>query len=353
MNNKIKAIKNQLVALNLQGMIVSDPLNIYYLTGLEAEGTLLITPKENAFLTDSRYIEAVNSLLTLEQEIVAYDIKNLNKYDYSSFFGDCENVGFEEKYVTYEMYKTFLQTYQINLVETEGLIEIHRNVKEEEEIENIKKACQITDKCFEYIIDFIKPGMTEKQIAYEIEKYMREHGADGLAFDSVVAAGKNSSMPHAIPTDNKIRENDIIQFDFGCKVNGYCSDFSRVLFLGRMTEKQEKIYEFVLKMYDKIVAKLTDGLDIKEILKECEQDYKENNYELMHSFGHGLGLYIHEEPSLSVKNCPKMKKNMVITIEPGVYLAGEFGIRLENTILITKNGCNSLTKSSMRNIRKV
>lgn len=352
MNNKIKAIKNQLVALSLQGMIVSDPLNIYYLTGLEAEGTLLITPKENAFLTDSRYIEAVNSLLTLEQEIVAYDIKNLNKYDYGSFFADCENVGFEERYVTYEMYKTFLQTYQINLVETEGLIEIHRNVKENEEIDNIEKACQITDRCFEYIIDFIKPGMTEKEIAYEIEKYMRENGADGLAFDSVVAAGKNSSMPHAIPTDNKIKENDIIQFDFGCKVNGYCSDFSRVLFLGRMTEKQEKVYDFVLKMYDKITSKLTDGLDIKEILKECEQDYKENDYELMHSFGHGLGLFVHEEPTLSVKKCQKLKRNMVITIEPGVYLPGEFGIRLENTILITKNGCNSLTKSSMRNIRK-
>ena len=352
MNSKIKAIKNQLVALGLQGMIVSDPLNIYYLTGLEAEGTLLITPKENAFLTDSRYIEAVNSLLTLEQEIVAYDIKNLNKYDYGSFFADCENVGFEEKYVTYEMYKSYLQTYQINLIETEGLIELHRIVKEEDEIENIKKACQITDRCFEYIIDYIKPGMTEKQIAYGIEKYMREHGADGLAFESIVAAGKNASMPHAVPTDNKVKENDIIQFDFGCKVNGYCSDFSRVLFLGRMTEKQEKVYDFVLKIYDKIVAKLTDGLDIKEILKECEQDYKDNKYELMHSFGHGLGLFVHEEPSLSVQRCQKLKNNMVITIEPGVYLPGEFGVRLENTILITKNGCNSLTKSSMRNIRK-
>lgn len=352
MNTKIKAIKNQLVALNLQGMIVSDPLNIYYLTGLKAEGTLLITPKENAFLTDSRYMEAVNSLLTLEQEIVAYDIKNLNKYDYGSFFADCENVGFEERYVTYEMYKTFLQTYQVNLVETEGLIEIHRNVKENEEIENIEKACQITDKCFEYIVDYIKPGMTEKEVAYEIEKYMRENGADGLAFDSVVAAGKNSSMPHAVPSDNKIKERDIIQFDFGCKVNGYCSDFSRVLFLGKMTDEETKIYDFVLKMYDKITNKLTDGVDIKELLKECEQDYKDNNYDLLHSFGHGLGLYIHEDPVLSFKKCQKLKRNMVITIEPGVYIPGKFGIRLENTILITKNGCHSLTKSALRNIRK-
>lgn len=352
MNTKIRAIKNQLVALNLQGMIVSNPLNIYYLTGLKAEGTLLITPKENAFLTDSRYVEAVNSFLTLDQEIVAYDVKNLNKYDYGTFFADCENVGFEEKYVTYEMYKVFLQTYQINLVETEGLIEIHRIVKEDEEIENIEKACQITDKCFEYIIDYIKPGMTEKEIAYEIEKYMKENGADGLAFDTVVAAGKNSSMPHAVPTDNKVLEKDIIQFDFGCKVNGYCSDFSRVLFLGGMTDKEQKIYDFVLKMYDKITTKLTDGFEVKELLKECEQEYKENNYDLLHSFGHGLGLYIHEDPVLSYKRGQKLKRNMVITIEPGVYIPGEFGIRLENTILITKNGCHSLTKSSLRNIRK-
>jgi Xaa-Pro aminopeptidase len=305
-----------MTACNLQGMIISNPVNIRYLTGLTAEGTLLITPKGNVFITDSRYLEAVNSFLTIDQEIIAYDIKNMNKYDYDSFFVGCENVGFEESYVTYEMYKVYLRTYQVNLVETERIIELHRMVKEEEEIDNCKKACMITDRCFEHIKEFIKPGMTEKEVAFEIEKFMRLNGAEGLAFDTIVAFGPNSSMPHAVPTDRKLREKDIVQFDFGCKVNGYCSDFSRVLFIGEITDEEKKIYDFVLKEYEYIVKNLTDGVNIKEVLKQCEQDYKDEKYELLHSFGHSVGLDIHEEPILSAKYETKIKKNMLLTVEP-------------------------------------
>ncbi len=162
MNQKIKALRNQLTSAGLKGMIISNPVNIRYLTGLTAEGTLLITPKGNVFITDSRYVEAVNSFLTIDQEIIAYDVRNLNKYDYEAFFADCENVGFEEGYVTYEMYKAYLRVYQINLVETEKIIELHRMVKEEVEIDNIKRACLITDKCFEYLKEFIKPRNDRK-----------------------------------------------------------------------------------------------------------------------------------------------------------------------------------------------
>jgi Xaa-Pro aminopeptidase len=336
-----------MIASNLQGMIVSNPINIRYLTGLTAEGTLLIAPKGNAFITDSRYLEAVNSYLTIDQEIIAYDMKNLNKYDYEGFFDGCENVGFEEGYVTYEVYKAYLRTYQVNLVETERIIELHRMVKEEYEIDSIRKACIITDRCYEHLKEYIKLGMTEKEIAFEIEKFMRINGADGLAFDTIVASGPNSSMPHAVPTDRKIEAKDIIQFDFGCKVNGYCSDFSRVLFIGEITEEEEKIYNFVFKIYDYILKNLTEGGNVKEILKKCEQDYKNENYDLLHSFGHSLGLDIHEEPILSCKYETKLKKNMVVTIEPGVYIPRKFGIRIEDTVLINKNGCNTLTKSGV------
>jgi Xaa-Pro aminopeptidase len=336
-----------MIASNLQGMIVSNPINIRYLTGLTAEGTLLIAPKGNAFITDSRYLEAVNSYLTIDQEIIAYDMKNLNKYDYEGFFYGCENVGFEEGYVTYEAYKAYLRTYQVNLVETERIIELHRMVKEEYEIDSIRKACIITDRCYEHLKEYIKPGMTEKEIAFEIEKFMRINGADGLAFDTIVASGPNSSMPHAVPTDRKIEAKDIIQFDFGCKVNGYCSDFSRVLFIGEITEEEEKIYNFVFKIYDYILKNLTEGGNVKEVLKKCEQDYKNENYDLLHSFGHSLGLDIHEEPILSCKYETKLKKNMLVTIEPGVYIPGKFGIRIEDTVLINKNGCNTLTKSGV------
>ena len=158
MNSKIKSLRNQLTAKEIDGMIISNPVNIRYLTGLTAEGTLLLTPKENIFITDSRYIDAVNSFLTIDQEIMAFDLKKLSKYDYESFFAGCNNVGFEEGYVTYEMYKAYLVTYRVDsLVETEHLIEINRFVKDEEEIDNCKKACLITDLAFEHIKEFIRP----------------------------------------------------------------------------------------------------------------------------------------------------------------------------------------------------
>lgn len=163
MNLKIQALRNQMKASNLSGMIVSNPVNIRYLTGLTAEGVLLITPKGNVFITDSRYLEAVNSYLTIDQEIIAYDVRTLNKYDYEGFFVSCENVGFEESYVTYEMYKAYLRTYQVNLVETEKIIELHRMVKEEEEIDEVKKACLITDRCFEFLKEYIKPRNDRKR----------------------------------------------------------------------------------------------------------------------------------------------------------------------------------------------
>lgn len=319
MNSKIQALRNQIKAQNLQGMIISNPKSIRYLTGLVAEGTFLITPKDNIFITDSRYIESVNSSLTIDQEITTYDIRNLNRVDFENIFECSEGVGFEESYVTYEQYKFLLQTYRVNLVETDKLIELHRMVKDEDEIDNIKKACLITDNCFDYIKDFIKPGMTEIEIAFEIEKYMKTHGAEGLAFDTIVASGKNSSLPHAIPTDRKIENQDIIQFDFGCRVNGYCSDFSRVLFIGNPTSEMIKVYEFVLKEFRKILSKLSEEADIKNILKECEKDYKDEKYDILHSFGHSLGLDIHEEPILSSNRDTKLKKNMLITVEPGVY----------------------------------
>ncbi len=346
MNPKIRSLRNQMLAKGINGMIVSNPVNIRYLTGLTAEGTLLLTSKENIFLTDSRYIEAVNSYLTIDQEIVAFDVRDLSTADYESYFNDCENVGFEEGYVTYEKYKKYLATYRINnFVETDGLIELNRFVKDEEEIENCKKACLITDKAFDYIKEYIKPGQTEKEIALELERYMKTNGADDLSFETIVASGPNSSMPHAVPTDRKIEEKDIIQFDFGCKVNGYCSDFSRVLFVGEITDEQKRVYDFVLKEYDFISSKLRDGLCVKEVLKEAEEHYSEEGYLLLHSFGHNLGLDIHEEPVLASRYETKLKKNMLLTVEPGVYLPGKFGIRIEDTILINKDGSNNLTKS--------
>ena len=170
-------------------MIVTNPINIQYLTGIKAEGILLLTRKELIYITDSRYIEAVNTILTIDDEITVYDARSVSKYDYESFFSLCTNVGFEEAHVTYKNYKKILEMYKVNsLVETEGIVEKQREIKDEEEIANIKQACKITDDCFEYLKKYIKIGMKEIEIAEAIERYFKNNGADGLAFDTIVAS---------------------------------------------------------------------------------------------------------------------------------------------------------------------
>ena len=222
MNDRIQTLRNKMAGLNIEGMIVSNPINIKYLTGIDAEGIFLVTRKENIYITDGRYTEYVNSILTPFDEIVIEEFKNISRDDYENYFMFCENVGFEENYVTYASYKEFMHKYKINnLVEAETIINQLRMLKDDKEISNIKKACKITDDCFEFIKQYIKPGMTEKQIARKIEEYYNEH-ADGISFDTIVASGENSSKPHAIPSERKICEKDIITIDMGCKVNGYC-----------------------------------------------------------------------------------------------------------------------------------
>ncbi len=189
MNAKLKWLRDKISRMDMQGMIVSNPTNIKYLIGIEAEGVLLLTRKENIYITDARYIEKVNSLLTIDDEVIVTNITDVSKDDYENFFLFCENVGFEENYLTYAKYKEYKQRYKINnFVETENIIEKQRMIKDEYEIECIEKACQITDECFKYLLGYIKKGMTEKQIAWEIENYFLAHGADGLAFDTIVAS---------------------------------------------------------------------------------------------------------------------------------------------------------------------
>ena len=344
MNPRIKWLRNQLIPLKLDGIIVSNPINVRYLTGLSEEGTLIIAPKENVFITDSRYIESVNHKLTLDDEIIAYDSRDLSKYDYEGFFMLDENVGFEESYLTYEKYKKYLHTYQVNLVETEGLLENQRVVKDEEEHEMIKKACEITDKAFEYIIRNIRKGMTEKEVAFEIERFMISNGADGTAFETIVAFGENSSMPHAIPTDRVIQKGDIIQFDFGAKYKGYCADLSRVVFVEEIQEEYKEIYDFVLEEQKRLSQSLKDGANIKTVIKDRETEYKLKNYQVMHAFGHGVGLEIHELPILRSNQDNILKENSIIAIEPGIYFAGKFGIRIEDTFKVTKFGAEPITK---------
>lgn len=345
MNAKMQWLRNKMSSLNLQGMIISNQKNIRYLTNIDAEGTLLITRKENVYITDGRYIETVHGTLTLYDEIIVYDVKDVSKEDYENFFMFCENVGFEEYDVSYAKYKEYMHKFKINnLVETEYIIEKQRMIKDQEEIKYIKTACEITDHCFNHLISYIKPKMTEREIAIEVERYFKDH-ADGLAFDTIVASGENSSKPHAVPTNRQIQEKDIITIDMGCCYKGYCSDMTRTIFVGEIPEEVRPIYDLVLKNQVQTIESLKDGAVPRVLTKMVENDFKLNGYDLIHSLGHGVGLDIHEAPYIGYKNDTPLRENMVITDEPGIYLPGKFGVRIEDTILITKFGCISLTES--------
>ena len=346
MNPKIQWLRNKLNMEDMQGMIISNPVNIRYLTGIKAEGVLLITRKENFFITDGRFLEEVKSVLTIDDGIIVNNITNISRDDYENFFLFCENVGFEENHLTYATYKKYIERYKINnFEETENLIEKQRMIKDEEEIGYIEKACYITDLCFKHLCEFIKIGMTEKEIAYEIERIFRENGADGLAFETIVASGKNSSKPHAVPTDKKIEAGDPITIDMGCKYKGYCSDMTRTIFAGYIPVQVQKVYDLVLKNELQTLREYKDGASIRLASKMVENDFKLNGFELVHSLGHGVGLDIHEMPFINGKNDNTFKTNMVVTNEPGIYIPGGFGVRIEDTVLITKSGCINLTKS--------
>ncbi len=346
MNMKIEWLRNKLKSLNMQGMIISNPINIRYLTGIDAEGLLLITRKENIYITDSRYIEAVRKVLTIGDDIIVENFSSIANDDYENFFMFCENVGFEEGYVTYSKYQEYMYKFKINnMIETEQIIEKQRCVKDKEEIEYIRKACELTDKCFEYLLTFIKKGKTEKEIAFEIKKYFMINGADDISFEPIVASGINSSMPHAIPTDKIIESGDIITLDFGCKYKGYCSDMTRTIFVDTVQDYIKPAYDLVLKNQEQMLKEIREGISAKVLFKMVDNDFKLHNYTLVHALGHSVGLNVHENPILGEKDETILKENMLVTNEPGIYLPGKFGIRIEDTCLVTKSGCESLTKS--------
>ncbi len=272
MNERIKKLKEELKKHELSGIIVTNPINVKYLTGLSAEGTLIVGRYENIFITDSRYIEDVTHSIKVEDELVVENSKNLKDVDYEHYFLRDSQVGFEENYVTYADYKDLMATYKVDLVETESMVEKLRSVKDEEEIRNIRKACEITDKAFEYIINNLKFGMTEKQLAYKVERFMLSEGASGLAFDTIIASGEESSKPHSEPNERVIKQGDIVLIDMGAKYNGYCADMSRTVFVGEC--RFEKEYNFVLEQQRKIVSGFKAGSNIKPVIDMAYKDYE-------------------------------------------------------------------------------
>lgn len=347
MNYKIKCLREKMKLLEIDGMIISNPINIEYITGVYAEGTLIINDKDNIFITDARYIEDVNSTITISDEINVRDQANIPENEYISFFANCPRVGIEENYISYSKYQNLVRIYRLKeAVETNNLIEKMRTIKDDNEIAKIRRACEITDNCFTHLLEYIKVGMTERQIAFEIEKYFIENGANGLAFDTIVASGENSSKPHAVPTNRKIQSGDNITIDFGAKYKGYCSDMTRTIFVGSVSDEVRDLYNFILEGQLRATNKIKDGVDGKSVARGVQIEYNARNFELIHALGHGVGLEVHELPYLSYRSSQILKENMVITNEPGIYIPEKIGIRIEDTILVNKLESEVLTKSS-------
>ncbi len=215
-----------------------------------------------------------------------------------------------------------------------------------DEIEKLRLAAMLGDKCFEYIIDEIKIGMTEKEIASKMDNFMLSNGAEKLSFDTIVGSGINSSQIHSTPTEKKIEYGDIILLDYGCVLNGYCSDTSRTIFVGEVKEKYKKIYDIVLASQLKAIDEILSGMTCNEADATARDYILENGYNFNHALGHGVGKEVHELPIISPKHNEMLENNTVFSIEPGIYIENEFGVRIEDTVVLKNGRVETLSKAN-------
>ncbi len=222
-----------------------------------------------------------------------------------------------------------------------------RQIKSKEEIGFIKQAQAITDKAFTHILNYIKSGVTEREIALELEFFMRKQGSEGVAFDTIAVSGKNSSLPHGVPTDKSLENGDFLTMDFGAKLGGYCSDMTRTVAIGSVSEEQKMVYDTVLDAQISALKVLKAGKICKDIDKIARDIINKAGFEgaFGHGLGHSVGLEIHENPALNTRDETVLKSGMIMTVEPGIYLEDKFGVRIEDMVLITSKGIENLTVS--------
>lgn len=327
-------------------LLIGDP-NRNYMSGFTGDESFVIISLDKAvFITDSRYIEqAIN-------QVKGYSIREY-KGRIEDYLRDLvkelgiKTLGFEENILTYKSYSTYKEKIDCDLVPIEGMVEELRLIKDNDEIEAIKKAASIADQAFLKILQFVKPGMTEKEVGVELEYWLKRFGASGVSFPSIVASGERSSLPHGQPTDKVIKMGDFLTLDFGCIYNEYCSDMTRTIVMGNATEKMEKVYNIVLKAQESALKFFKPGVTGAEVDKIARDIIKENGYGdyFGHGLGHGVGREIHENPRVSPMGNIILQSGMIVTDEPGIYLPNEFGVRIEDLILITEDGCEVLSKS--------
>ena len=315
---------------------------------MKSSAGMLLIFKECAYLIiDFRYIEkarnTVKNCTVMEQENLTEQINSLMKKH------NAKSLAVESMDMTLSrmsfLEKKFPDIEFIKSDELSNNIYDMRTIKSTEEIEKIHKAQKIAEKAFDEILGFIRPGVTEREIALKLDSCMLENGAEGLSFETIALAGANTSMPHGVPGNYKVKNGDFVLMDFGAVYDGYHSDMTRTVCVGQPSEKMGKIYDIVLKAQLEALKKVKSGITGSELDGYARDIIDESGYGdfFGHSLGHGVGMGIHEFPTASSKSETILKENMVVTVEPGIYLPGEFGVRIEDFVVVTENSHQNLT----------
>ncbi|MDP4096757.1 Xaa-Pro peptidase family protein [Paenibacillus sp. P96] len=346
---RVLKLRQAMEERNLHAMLVASPVNRRYLTGFTgSSGYVLITDTGSFLLTDFRYMtqasEEAKGFTVIEHAgQVMETVKELLQSE------RINELGFEQDHVTFGTHGTYTEQLEsVKLVPVAGIIEKLRMIKDDGEIEVMQRAADLADAAFAHVLPFIKPGVTERELDLELEFFMRKHGATSSSFDTIVASGERSAMPHGRASGKVIQKDELITFDFGALLEGYCSDLTRTVATGNLQPQLKEIYDIVLEAQLHALEHIKAGMTGREADALARDIISKYGYgdQFGHSTGHGLGMEVHESTRLSKLSDDVLQPGMVVTVEPGIYLPGLGGVRIEDDIVITADGIRVLTKSS-------
>ena len=349
--NHFSKIASALDAHGLDAMLLTHEANRFYACGFHSPGTdgvALVTKQGNYYFTDSRYTEAA------ERHILDAAIAEVSRgRGYTALINEVialegiQKLGFEDAYMTVQDYNIYQEKLNCTLVPASALLTDLRRVKDEEELAAMTAAQRIAERAFDDILKELRPGVTEKEIAARLQYLMLHYGASGMSFDPIVVSGVNGSLPHGVPSEKVIAQGELVTMDFGCVSGGYCSDMTRTVAMGEVSEEQRKVYHTVLAAQKAAISAAKAGMTGTELDGVARAVIEEAGYGayFTHSFGHGVGVEIHESPNASPANSHPLPLGSVISAEPGIYIPGKMGVRIEDVIVLQKDGCRNLTRS--------
>ena len=345
--NHLPQIGGKLREYQLDAMLITSPPGEWYAVGFHGEGVTLVTPEESWYFTDSRYIEAAEEQVALAHVSAPGRSYRAAVQELVESLG-IGRLGFEEESMSVREYEGWKAALAAELTGASRLLTDLRTVKDEEELEAMRQAQRITDEAFAEIVGWIRPGMTEQAVAARLQYLMLERGAERMSFDPIVAAGANGSRPHAVPGPAVIQEGQFVTMDFGCVYHGYCSDMTRTVAVGQPDEEMRRVYDTVLKAQLAGIAAVRAGVPGSAVHAAGAAVIEQGGYGgcFGHGFGHSLGIEVHESPRFSPLWDRPVPCGAVLSAEPGIYLPGRFGVRIEDVIVVTADGCVDLTQSS-------